>query len=128
MSRGTSATQWSKPPETDKTRKRTYYRVIDVFARSRGGRNKPTWRSYTVTIPTKINNLTINLIYIVVPNLIKDCIIGIDSQEKLKILINTEAKSIKISVNDKSESISYNMMSIIELKQYSSLNIIKCSW
>ena len=53
-----------------------------------------------VMIPIKINNLTLDLIYIVVPKLIKDCIIGIDSQEKLKMVINTEAKNIKITVND----------------------------
>ena len=45
-----------------------------------------------------------------VPKLIKECIIGIDSQEKLKKLINTEAKIIKITVNDISDSISYNMI------------------
>ena len=61
-----------------------------------------------------------------VPKLIKGGIIRIDSQEKLKILINTEAKNIKVTVNDISESISYNMMSFIESKQYSSLNIIEC--
>ena len=60
-----------------------------------------------------------------VPKLIKDCIIGIDSQEKLKKLINTEAKIIKITVNDISNSRSYNMMNAIESKQYSSLNIIE---
>ena len=48
-------------------------------------RNKSTRLKLQVMIPTKINNLTINLIYIAVPKLIKDCIIGIDSQEKLKI-------------------------------------------
>ena len=69
-------------------------------------------------IPSKINNLTRNLIYLVVPKLIKDCIIEIDSQEKLKMLINTEAESIKITVNDKSESISYNIISVIDLKQF----------
>ena len=77
-------------------------------------------------IPTKINNLTLDLIYIVVPELIKDCIIGIDSQEKLKMSINTEPKNIKINVNIISDLISYNMMSFIESKQYSSLNIIVC--
>ena len=77
-------------------------------------------------ISVKINNITINLIDIAVPKLIKDCIIGIDSQKKLKMSINTEAKSIKITVNDKSESISYNMMSVTDAKQYSSLNIIDC--
>ena len=40
-----------------------------------------------------------------VPKLIKDCTIGIDSQEKLKMVINTEAKNIKITVNDKSVDI-----------------------
>ena len=43
--------------------------------------NKSTRLKLQVMIPTKINSLTINLIYIVVPKLIKDCIIGIDSQE-----------------------------------------------
>ena len=69
-------------------------------------------------IPTKINNLMLDLIYIVVPKLIKDCIIGIDSEEKLKMLINTEAKNIKMTVNDISDSISYNMMNASESKQY----------
>ena len=67
-----------------------------------------------VMIPTQINNLKMDLIYIVVPKLIKDCIIGIVSQEKLKMIINTEAKEIKITVNNNN------------LKQYSSLNIIEC--
>ena len=79
-----------------------------------------------VMIPTQINNLKMYLIYIVVPKLIKDCIIGIDSQEKLKMIINTEAKEIKITVNDISDSISYNKINAIESKQYSSLNIIEC--
>ena len=35
-------------------------------------------------IPAKINYLTLNLTYMGVPKLIKDCIIGIDSQERLK--------------------------------------------
>ena len=87
--------------------------------------SKSTRLKLQVMIPTKINNLTLDLIYIVVPKLIKDCIIGIDSQEKLKMVINTEAKNIKITVNDKSESISCNMTSAIESKQYSSLNIIE---
>ena len=77
-------------------------------------------------ILTKINNLTLNLNHIGVPRLIKECIIGIDSQEKLKKLINIEAKIIKITVNDISDSISYNMINAIESKQYSSLNIIEC--
>ena len=88
--------------------------------------SKSTRLKLQVMIPIKINNLTLDLIYIVVPKLIKDCIIRIDSQEKLKMIINTEAKNIKITVNDKSESISYSMMSAIESKQYSSLNIIEC--
>ena len=41
---------------------------------------------------SKPGPLKVNLIYMEVPKLIKDCIIGIDSQEKLKKLINTEAK------------------------------------
>ena len=44
--------------------------------------NKSTRLKLQVMIPTKINNLTLDLIYIVVPKLIKDYIIGIDSQEK----------------------------------------------
>ena len=67
-------------------------------------------------IPTKINNLTLNLTYMEVPKLIKDCIIGIDSQEKLKKFINTEVKIMKITVNDISDWISYNMMKAIESK------------
>ena len=63
-----------------------------------------------VMIITKINNLTINLIYIVVPKLIKDCIIGIDSQEKFKMFINTEAKNRKITVNDISYQIRYRII------------------
>ena len=77
-------------------------------------------------IPTKINNLKLNLNHMEVPKLIKECIIGIDSQEKLKKFINTEAKIIKVMVNDISDSISYNMINAIESKQYSSLNIIEC--
>ena len=77
-------------------------------------------------IPIKIDNLTFNLTHMGVPKLIKECIIGIDYQEKLKKLINTEAKIIKITVNDISDSISYNMMNAIESKRYSSLDIIEC--
>ena len=87
--------------------------------------SKSTRLKLQVMMPTKINNLTLDLIYIVVPKLIKDCIIGIDFQEKLKMIINTQAKNITITVNDKSESISYNMMCAIEPK-HSSLNIIEC--
>ena len=65
--------------------------------------NKPTHLKSQAKIPTKINNLTLNLTYMGVPKLIKDCIIGIDSQEKLKKLINSEAKIIKITVNDISD-------------------------
>ena len=54
--------------------------------------NKSTRLKLQVMIPTKITNLMLDLIHIVVPKLIKDCIIGIDSQEKLKMLINTEEK------------------------------------
>ena len=79
-----------------------------------------------VMILTKINNRTLNLNHMGVPKLIKECIIGIDSQEKLKKFINTEAKIIKMTVNDTSDSISYNMINAIESKQYSSLNIIEC--
>ena len=75
-------------------------------------------------IPTQINNLKMDLIYIVVTKLIKDYIIGIDFQEKLKMIINTEAKEIKITVNNKTELILYNIVNIVDLKQYSSLNII----
>ena len=77
-------------------------------------------------IPTKINNRMLNLTHMGVPKLIKECRIGIGSQEKLKKFINTEAKIIKITVNDISDSISYNMINPIESKQYSSLNIIGC--
>ena len=56
-------------------------------------------------VPTKINNLTLNLTHMGVPKLIKECIIGIDSQEKLKKLINNVAKIIKITENDISNSI-----------------------
>ena len=87
---------------------------------------KSTRLKLQVMIPTKLNNIKLDLIYIVVPKLIKDCIIGIDTQEKLKMLIDTVAKNIKITVNDISDSISYNIMSAIESKQYSSLNIIEC--
>ena len=68
-----------------------------------------------VMIPTQMNNLKMDLIYIVVPKLIKDCIIGIDSQEKLK-MINTEAKGIKITVNNKTDSISYNIVNMVDIK------------
>ena len=91
-----------------------------------GSNNKPTYLKSQAMIPTKINNLTLNLTYMGVPKLIEDCIIGIDSQEKLKKLFNTEAKIIKITVNDISDWISYNMMKAIESNQYSSLNIIEC--
>ena len=77
-------------------------------------------------IPTKINNLKLNLNHMGLPKLIKECIIGIDSQEKLKMVINTEAKNINFTVNDISDSISYNMINAIKSKQYSSLNIIGC--
>ena len=53
-------------------------------------------------------------------------ITGIESQEKLKHLINTEAKIIKTTVNDISDSTSYNMTNAVKLKQYSPLNIIEC--
>ena len=78
--------------------------------------NKSTRPKLQVMIPTKINNLMLDIIYIVVSKLIKDCIIRIDSQEKFKMLINTEAKNIKITVNDISHSISYNMMNSSESK------------
>ena len=88
--------------------------------------NKSRCLKLQAMILTKINNLTFNLNHMGVPKLIKECIIGIDSQEKLKMVINTEAKNIKITVNDISDSISYNIINAIESKQYSFLNIIGC--
>ena len=59
------------------------------FMKSATG-NRSTRLNLQVTIRTKIKNFTLNLIYLVVPNLIKDCIIGYDSQQKLKMLINVQ--------------------------------------
>ena len=85
-------------------------------------RNKSTRLKLQAMIPTKINNLTLDLIYI---ELMKDCIIGINSQEKLKMSINTEAKKYKDYCKWYIRFDIVNIMSFIELKQYSSLNIIE---
>ena len=88
--------------------------------------NKSRRLKLQAMIPNKINNLKLNLNHMGVPKLIKECIIGIDFQEKLQKIINTEAKNIKITVNDISDSISYNMINSIDSKQYLFLNIIRC--
>ena len=58
--------------------------------------NKSTRLKLQMMIVTQIDNLTINLIYIMIPTLLKDCIIGIDCQKKLNMLTKSEVKSIKI--------------------------------
>ena len=67
-------------------------------------------------ILTKINNLTLNLNHMGVPKLIKECIIGIDSQEKLKMVINIEAKNIKITVNGENDQKSSHSKTDLEIQ------------
>ena len=49
----------------------------------------------------------VSLIFLVVPKLIKECIIGYDSQKGLKMLIDTSREEIYMTINHSDENVSY---------------------
>ena len=60
-----------------------------------------------VLLDVKFGNSNVSLIFIVVPKLIKECIIGYDSQEGLKMLIDTSREEIYMTINHSDENVSY---------------------
>lgn len=88
--------------------------------------NKSTRLKLQVMISTKLKNFSLYLIYIVVPNLIKDCVIGYDSQKKLKMLFDAGLKEITFTVDDFVDSMPY-VDQDLDKNSYASLHIIECN-
>ena len=69
--------------------------------------DKTTRLKRHVLLDVKFGNSNVSLIFIVVPKLIKKCIIGYDSQKGLKMLIDTSRKEIYMTINHCNENVSY---------------------
>ena len=69
--------------------------------------DKTTRLKRQVLLDVKLGNSHVSLIFIVVPKLIKECIIGYDSQNGLKMLIHTSHEEIYMTINHSDENVSY---------------------
>ena len=69
--------------------------------------DKTTRLKRQVLLEVKLGNSHVSLIFIVVPKLIKECIIGYDTQKGLKMLIDTSREEIYMTINHSDENVSY---------------------
>ena len=69
--------------------------------------DKTTRLKRQVLLDVKFGNSNVSLIFIVVPKLIKECIIGYDSQKGLKMLIDTSREEMYMTINHNNENVSY---------------------
>ena len=83
---------------------------------------KSTRLKTQVLLSTKISTLETKLIFIVVPKLVKNCILGYDSQNALNMLINTSKEEILLTINERYAQISYQETKLNSL-EYTSLRI-----
>ena len=69
--------------------------------------DKTTRLKRQILLDVKFGNSKVSLIFIVVPKLIKECIIGYDSQKGLKMLMDTSREEIYMTINHSNENVSY---------------------
>ena len=62
---------------------------------------------FQVLLSTTIKNKKINLIFIIVPKLVKPCILGYDTHKTLSMLIDTRNEEILFTINEHYAQISY---------------------
>ena len=60
------------------------------------------------------------LIFIVVPKLIKSCILGHDTQKAIKMVMDTEREEIRFKIKNKDEKVPYTDVRVNQ-NEYSSL-------
>ena len=69
--------------------------------------DKTTRLKRQVLLDVKFGNSTVSLIFIIVPKLIKECIIGYDSLKGLKIPIDSSREELYMTKNHSDENVSY---------------------
>ena len=75
-----------------------------------------------VLLTVEISNLKLDIIFIVVPKLVKPCIIGYDTQKALSMLIDTGKEEILLTLNNTYVQCSYKE-AIMYSEEYASLRI-----
>lgn len=74
-------------------------------------------------LPTKFEEITINLINLVITKLLKDYILGIYSHNELNMIIHAREKYLTILINNVFEQISYDLTT--KEKKYNLDSIVK---
>ena len=61
---------------------------------------------------TTIGDISLDIVYLVVPKLARDCILGIDTLKEFGFLIDTMKDSVKVRIGERSTIVPYSSLSL----------------
>ena len=73
---------------------------------------KSTRLKFQILLSTEIKGLKTNLIFIVVPKLVKHCILGYDTHKALSMLIDTRNEEILLTINEHYAQIPFKKINV----------------